>query len=96
MECGDVFMPWRGRVSHLDDDLIAGDGVPVHDGALHPVPGLPGEDEGVLGGEDGVQAALDGLGLPGRVAGHLDADVGVHGVEHVTLVGQVLGVEVDR
>ena len=76
---------------YLDDHIIPGQGVPVHADDLHPGAHAPGEHEGVVLLEDGVEGAPNGGGLLGGVAGDLDPEVGVRLVQQPVSVRKVLG-----
>ena len=80
-------------MAHLDNQIVPGQGVPVHGhaGDLHPGAHAPSEHEGVVLLEDGVEGAPDGGGLLGGVAGDLDSEVGVRLVQQPVSVRKVLG-----
>ena len=78
-------------MAHLNDDIILGQGIPVHADHLHPGSHTPVEDKGVVCLEDGVEGVHNGGSLLGRVASYLDPEVRVCLVQHLVSVGKVLG-----
>ena len=77
-------------MAHLDDNIIFGEGIPVHADDLHPGAHAPIEHKGVVLLEDGVEGAHDGGSLLGGVANYLDPEVGVRLVQHAIGVGKIL------